>query len=26
VHNLHYYLETMRTVRAWIRAGHASVT
>jgi queuine tRNA-ribosyltransferase len=28
VHNLHYYLATMRTVRAWIRAGatesHAS--
>jgi queuine tRNA-ribosyltransferase len=23
VHNLHYYLATMRTVRAWIRAGHA---
>jgi queuine tRNA-ribosyltransferase len=22
VHNLHYYLATMRTVRAWIRAGH----
>ena len=22
VHNLHYYLVTMRTVRAWIRAGH----
>jgi queuine tRNA-ribosyltransferase len=22
VHNLHYYLSTMRTVRAWIRAGH----
>ena len=21
VHNLHYYLTTMRTVRAWIRAG-----
>jgi queuine tRNA-ribosyltransferase len=21
VHNLHYYLSTMRTVRAWIRAG-----
>jgi queuine tRNA-ribosyltransferase len=21
VHNLHYYLATMRTVRAWIRAG-----
>jgi len=25
VHNLHYYLATMRTVRAWIRAGHARV-
>jgi queuine tRNA-ribosyltransferase len=23
VHNLHYYLATMRTVRTWIRAGHA---
>ena len=23
VHNLHYYLATMRTVRAWIRAGNA---
>ena len=23
VHNLHYYLATMRTVRAWIRGGHA---
>jgi queuine tRNA-ribosyltransferase len=23
VHNLHYYLATMRTVRAWIRAGAA---
>ena len=23
VHNLHYYLATMRTVRAWIRAGGA---
>jgi queuine tRNA-ribosyltransferase len=23
VHNLHYYLATMRTVRAWIRAGFA---
>jgi queuine tRNA-ribosyltransferase len=22
VHNLHYYLTTMRTVRAWIRAGN----
>ncbi len=22
VHNLHFYLATMRTVRAWIRAGH----
>jgi queuine tRNA-ribosyltransferase len=26
VHNLHYYLATMRTVRAWIRAGHAPST
>jgi queuine tRNA-ribosyltransferase len=26
VHNLHYYLATMRTVRTWIRAGHASAT
>ena len=26
VHNLHYYLATMRTVRAWIRAGHAART
>jgi len=25
VHNLHFYLATMRTVRAWIRAGHAPV-
>ena len=24
VHNLHFYLATMRTVRAWIRAGQAS--
>ena len=24
VHNLHYYLATMRTVRAWIRAGRAA--
>ncbi|MGA7291899.1 MAG: tRNA guanosine(34) transglycosylase Tgt [Terriglobales bacterium] len=24
VHNLHYYLATMRTVRAWIRAGQRS--
>jgi queuine tRNA-ribosyltransferase len=24
VHNLHYYLATMRTVRAWIRAGHTT--
>jgi queuine tRNA-ribosyltransferase len=24
VHNLHYYLATMRTVRAWIRAGQGS--
>ena len=23
VHNLHFYLATMQTVRAWIRAGHA---
>ncbi len=23
VHNLHFYLATMRTVRAWIRAGHS---
>jgi len=23
VHNLHFYLATMRTVRAWIRAGYA---
>ena len=23
VHNLHYYLATMRTVRRWIRASHA---
>ncbi len=23
VHNLHFYLATMRTVRAWIREGHA---
>jgi queuine/archaeosine tRNA-ribosyltransferase len=23
VHNLHFYLATMRTVRAWIRAGPA---
>ncbi len=26
VHNLHYYLATMRTVRAGIRAGRASTT
>ena len=26
VHNLHYYLATMRTVRAWIRAGQAART
>ncbi len=26
VHNLHYYLATMRTVRAWIRAGAGSLT
>jgi queuine tRNA-ribosyltransferase len=26
VHNLHYYLATMRTVRAWIRAGQAPST
>jgi len=25
VHNLHYYLATMRTVRSWIRAGRARV-
>jgi queuine tRNA-ribosyltransferase len=25
VHNLHYYMATMRTVRAWIRAGVAPV-
>jgi queuine tRNA-ribosyltransferase len=24
VHNLHYYLATMRTVRSWIRAGNAA--
>ncbi len=24
VHNLHYYLATMRTVRAWIRGGRVS--
>lgn len=24
VHNLHFYLATMRTVRTWIRAGHAT--
>jgi len=24
VHNLHYYLATMRTVRAWIRAGRSA--
>jgi len=24
VHNLHFYLATMRAVRAWIRAGHAA--
>ena len=24
VHNLHYYLATMRTVRAWIRGGRAA--
>ncbi|HKM47155.1 MAG TPA: tRNA guanosine(34) transglycosylase Tgt [Terriglobales bacterium] len=23
VHNLHFYLATMRTVRSWIRAGHS---
>jgi queuine tRNA-ribosyltransferase len=23
VHNLHFYLAAMRTVRAWVRAGHA---
>jgi queuine tRNA-ribosyltransferase len=26
VHNLHFYLATMRTVRAWIRAGRAPST
>ena len=26
VHNLHFYLATMRTVRAWIRAGHTPTT
>jgi queuine tRNA-ribosyltransferase len=26
VHNLHYYLATMKTVRKWIRAGHAPAT
>jgi queuine tRNA-ribosyltransferase len=26
VHNLHFYLATMRTVRAWIRAGGAPTT
>jgi queuine tRNA-ribosyltransferase len=26
VHNLHYYLSTMRSVRAWIRAGHTPPT
>jgi queuine tRNA-ribosyltransferase len=26
VHNLHYYLATMKTVRAWIRAGHSATT
>ena len=26
VHNLHYYLATMRTVRAWIRAGQVPAT
>ena len=26
VHNLHYYLATMRTVRAWIRGGHGLAT
>ena len=26
VHNLHYYLATMRTVRAWIRAGHLATS
>ncbi len=24
VHNLHFYLATMRAVRGWIRAGHAA--
>jgi len=23
VHNLHFYLATMRTIRGWIRAGHS---
>jgi queuine tRNA-ribosyltransferase len=26
VHNLHYYLATMRTVRTWIRSGPANTT
>ncbi len=26
VHNLHFYLATMRSVRAWIRVGHATGT
>jgi len=26
VHNLHYYMATMRTVRTWIRAGRAPAT
>jgi queuine tRNA-ribosyltransferase len=26
VHNLHFYLATMRTVRKWIRPGHATTT
>ena len=26
VHNLHFYLATMRSVRVWIRAGHATGT
>ena len=26
VHNLHFYLTTMRAVRAWIRAGHERST
>lgn len=26
VHNLHYYLATMKTVRTWIRGGHGLTT